>query len=164
MVRLIVEALNAWRDDDIATVAIVGAGERGLCAGGDVIGLHRAATEGEPEFAAAFWRDEYRMNAMIANYPKPVVAVQDGLVLGGGIGVSAHASHRVVTERSRLGFPEVTIGFVPDVGATWLLSRAPGELGTRLALTGASVGAADAIHVGLADHLVPSRSVPELLA
>ena len=165
MVGLIVDALEAWRDDEsVATVAIIGAGERGLCAGGDVIGLHRAATEGQPEAAASFWRDEYRMNAMIADYPKPVVAIQDGLVLGGGIGVSAHASHRVVTERSKLGFPEVTIGFVPDVGATWLLSRAPGASGIRLGLTAESVGAADAIYVGFSDHYVPSDRIPALLS
>ena len=165
MVRLVLRALDEWEGDaTVHTVAVTGAGERGLCAGGDVVALYEAAVRGPLEPAVEFWAEEYTMNARIAAYPKPVVAVQDGLVLGGGIGISSHASHRVVTERSRLGFPEVTIGFVPDVGGTWLLSRAPGELGTRLALTGASVGAADAIHVGLADHLVPSRSVPELLA
>lgn len=165
MVRLVLRALDEWEDDaTVHTVAVTGAGERGLCAGGDVVALYEAAVRGPLEPAVDFWADEYTMNARIAAYPKPVVAVQDGLVLGGGIGVSSHASHRIVTERSRLGFPEVTIGFVPDVGGTWLLSRAPGELGTRLAVTGASVGAADAVHVGLADHLVPSRSVPELLA
>jgi len=104
------------------------------------------------------------MNSTIARYPKPIVAIQDGLVLGGGVGVSGHASHRVVTERSKLGFPEVTIGFIPDVGATWLLSRAPGELGTRLALTAAMVGPADAILVGLGDHFVASERISDLLA
>lgn len=164
MVGIIAQALVMWQDDDeVATVAITGAGERGLCAGGDVISLHRAATAGDVETAAEFWRDEYRMNAMIARYPKPIVAIQDGLVLGGGIGVSAHASHRVVTERSRLGFPEVTIGFVPDVGATWLLSRAPGGAGTRLGLTAEHVGAADAIFVGFADHFLHSSRIPRLL-
>jgi enoyl-CoA hydratase len=104
------------------------------------------------------------MNAAIASYPKPYVAIQDGLVLGGGIGVSAHGSHRVVTERSKLGFPEVTIGYIPDVGATWLLSLAPGELGTRLALSAESVGAADAILVGFADSFVSSERIPALVA
>jgi enoyl-CoA hydratase len=164
MVKLISHALDEWADDDgVSTVAVVGAGDRGLCAGGDVISLYRDVTEGDGMNAAAFWRDEYAMNARIARYPKPFVAVQDGIVLGGGIGVSAHGSHRVVTERSRLGFPEVTIGFVPDVGATWLLSRAPGELGTRLALTAESVGPADAILVGFSDSFVSSDRIPALL-
>jgi enoyl-CoA hydratase len=165
MVTLILAALDRWVEDEaIMTVAVVGAGERGLCAGGDVVGLYRDVTERDGMGAAAFWRDEYAMNARIAGYPKPFVAIQDGIVLGGGIGVSAHGSHRVVTERSKLGFPEVTIGYIPDVGATWLLSRAPGELGTRLALSAASVGAADAILVGFADSFVPSDRIPALLS
>lgn len=164
MVRLIAAALDAWETDDaVRTVAIVGAGERGLCAGGDVIGLHADVTGSDGSGAAEFWRDEYRLNARLGSYPKPIVALQDGLVLGGGIGISGHASHRIVTERSRLGFPEVTIGFVPDVGATWLLSRAPGELGTRLALTADTVGAADAIALGLSDWFVASEHLPALL-
>lgn len=164
MVLLVSRALDEWEHDDaVRTVAITGAGERGLCAGGDVVALYDAAVNGPVRPAVEFWADEYAMNARIATYRKPIVALQDGLVLGGGIGISAHASHRVVTERSRLGFPEVAIGFVPDVGGTWLLSRSPGELGTRLALTGAHVSAADAILVGLADHFVPSGSVPALL-
>lgn len=165
MVRIVSAALDRWAADDrIATVAVVGAGDRGLCAGGDVVGLHRDVTEGDGLGAAQFWRDEYAMNARIARYPKPYVAIQDGIVLGGGIGISAHGSHRVVTERSKLGFPEVTIGYIPDVGATWLLSRAPGELGVRLALSAANVGAADAILVGFADSFVPSDRVPALLS
>lgn len=164
MVQHIVRALDDWRDDPlIHTVAIVGAGDRGLCAGGDIIALRNQAIQGEGSGAAAFWADEYEMNALIAEYPKPVVAVQDGLVLGGGIGVSGHASHRIVTERSQLGFPEVSIGFVPDVGASWLLTRAPGLTGLRIALTGESVGAADAIYLGLSDVYVTSERLPELL-
>lgn len=164
MVRLISDALDRWAaDDTIATVAIVGAGDRGLCAGGDVVSLYRDVTEGDGLRAAQFWRDEYAMNARIARYPKPYVAIQDGIVLGGGIGISAHGSHRVVTERSRLGFPEVTIGYIPDVGATWLLSRAPGALGVRLALSAANVGAADAILVGFSDAFVPSARIATLL-
>ncbi|MFF2486094.1 enoyl-CoA hydratase/isomerase family protein [Microbacterium sp. NPDC058062] len=164
MVEIIARALRQWRDaEQVSTVAIVGSGDRGLCAGGDVVALHRAARENDLESAARFWRDEYRMNAMIARYPKPIVAVQDGLVLGGGIGLSAHASHRVVTERSRLGLPEVTIGFVPDVGSTWLLSRAPAAVGVRMALSAEHIGAADAIFAGLSDHLIASDRVPALL-
>jgi len=165
MVHLITAALARWRDDpSVSTVAVVGAGERGLCAGGDVVSLYRDVTIGDGLGAASFWRDEYAMNAAIAGYPKPFVAIQDGIVLGGGVGVSAHGSHRIVTERTRIGFPETTIGFVPDVGATWLLSHAPGELGTRLALTAESVAAADAILVGFADAFVPADRIAALLA
>ena len=111
---------------------------------------------------AEFWATEYRLNALIARYPKPYVAFMDGLVLGGGVGISAHGSVRVVTERTRTGMPETTIGFVPDVGGTLLLSRAPGESGTHAALTGAHLSGADALFLGLADHFVPSESLPAL--
>lgn len=164
MVNLVAEALETFRNDDsVQTVAIRGAGERGLCAGGDIVSLYRDATEGGGSASAQFWADEYRLNAAIDAYPKPYVAIQDGIVLGGGIGVSAHGSHRIVTEKTRIGFPEVTIGFVPDVGASWLLSRAPHSLGTRIALTGEHIGAADAILVGLSDTFVPRDSIAELL-
>jgi enoyl-CoA hydratase len=145
----------------VATVLLTGAGERGLCAGGDIVAIYRDALAGGDE-TARFWADEYRLNAMIARYPKPYVAVMDGVVLGGGVGVSAHASHRVVTERTRLGMPETGIGFVPDVGGTWLLSQAPGELGTHLALTAGSITGSDAIALGLADHFVDSSDIPAL--
>ena len=165
MITAITAQLLAWRDEpSVATVLITGNGERGLCAGGDIVGLYRAATEGDPDSAARFWADEYRMNALIAEYPKPYVAIMDGIVLGGGIGIGAHGSHRIVTERSSLGLPEVGIGFVPDVGSTWLLSRAPGELGTHVALTAGSVGARTPILLGLADALVPSDRLDELVA
>ena len=164
MVTMIDDALSMWESDDaVTTIAITGAGERGLCAGGDIVSLYEAAKAGDTAAAADFWFDEYHLNARIGRYPKPIVAIQDGIVLGGGIGISAHASHRVVTERSRLGLPEVGIGFVPDVGATWLLSRAPGELGTYVALTAGNLGAADAIAVGLSGSLVPSERLPRLL-
>ncbi|MDT0468780.1 enoyl-CoA hydratase/isomerase family protein [Streptomyces gibsoniae] len=164
MVRRIDEALTAWEHDPaVETVVITGAGERGLCAGGDIRAVHDDARDGDGSASAAFWRDEYRLNAHVARYPKPYVAVMDGIVMGGGVGVSAHGSVRVVTERSRVAMPETGIGFVPDVGGTRLLGLAPGELGTHLALTGAQIGAADALLCGLADHYVPSTSVPELL-
>ncbi|MFG2616304.1 enoyl-CoA hydratase/isomerase family protein [Streptomyces sp. NPDC048507] len=162
MVVRIAEALTAWEDDPaIDHVLLRGAGERGLCAGGDIRAIHadaKAATTG----SLGFWRDEYRLNARIARYPKPYVALMDGIVMGGGVGVSAHGSVRIVTERARVAMPETGIGFVPDVGGTYLLSRAPGELGTHLALTGTAVGAADALMCGLADHYVPSDFLDEL--
>ncbi|MFC8700870.1 enoyl-CoA hydratase/isomerase family protein [Streptomyces anulatus] len=164
MVLRIEEALSAWRDDPaVETVVISGAGERGLCAGGDIRAIYEDARGGGTE-SADFWRDEYRLNALIARYPKPYVALMDGIVMGGGVGVSAHGTVRIVTERSRIAMPETGIGFVPDVGGTYLLSLAPGELGTHLALTGAPVGAADALLCGLADHFVPSERLDALLA
>lgn len=164
MVLEIADALRQWADDPrVERVAITGAG-RALCAGGDVVSLVDDIRATGGEGAGRFWRDEYALNAAIARYPKPVVAIQHGIVLGGGVGLSGHASHRVVTDSTRIGFPEVTIGFVPDVGATWLLTREPGELGTRAALTGDHFGAADAILLGLADTYVPEDRLPELLA
>ncbi|MFJ1997523.1 enoyl-CoA hydratase/isomerase family protein [Streptomyces asiaticus] len=163
MVTRIAEALTAWeRDPAVETVVIDGAGERGLCAGGDIRLIHQDVTSGGGAASRAFWRDEYALNVRIARYPKPYVALMDGIVMGGGVGVSAHGGVRIVTERSRVAMPETTIGFVPDVGGTHLLARAPGELGTHLALTGASVGAADALRCGLADHVVPSERLPAL--
>lgn len=164
MVIIIQAALDEWRhDDDVQVIALVGSGERGLCAGGDIVSIYNDAKSGGTE-SVDFWRDEYLLDADIARYPKPFVAIMDGIVLGGGIGLSAHASHRIVTEKSSVGLPETTIGFVPDVGGTYLLSRAPGELGTHLALTAGSVDGADAIAIGIADHFVPRDSIPALLA
>ncbi|WP_306338226.1 enoyl-CoA hydratase/isomerase family protein [Streptomyces sp. KL118A] len=162
MVRIMADALDAWeRDDSVATVVLTGAGERGLCAGGDIRSIHDDVRAGRVAASAAFWHDEYLLNARIARFPKPYVAVMDGIVMGGGVGVSAHGSVRVVTERSRVAMPETGIGFVPDVGGTYLLTRTPGELGTHLALTGTPVGAGDALLCGLADHFVPSERLPE---
>ncbi|MEU3615532.1 enoyl-CoA hydratase/isomerase family protein [Streptomyces sp. NPDC006872] len=164
MVRRIDEALTAWEHDPaVETVVITGAGERGLCAGGDIRAVHDDARDADGAASAAFWRDEYRLNARIARYPKPYVAVMDGIVMGGGVGVSAHGSVRIATERSRIAMPETGIGFVPDVGGTYLLGLAPGELGTHLALTGAQIGAGDAVLCGLADHYVPSPSLPDVV-
>ncbi|MFF0160624.1 enoyl-CoA hydratase/isomerase family protein [Streptomyces sp. NPDC005263] len=164
MVRRIGDALAAWADDPaVEAVVLTGAGERGLCAGGDIRAVHDDARDGDGAASAAFWRDEYHLNARIARYPKPYVAVMDGIVMGGGVGVSAHGSVRVVTERSRIAMPETGIGFVPDVGGTHLLALAPGELGTHLALTGAPIGAGDALWCGLADHYVPSASLGQFV-
>jgi enoyl-CoA hydratase len=143
-------------------VAIRGAGERGLCAGGDIRAVYEDARGGGTS-SLQFWADEYRLNARIARYRKPYVAFMDGLVMGGGVGISAHGSIRVVTERSRVGMPEVRIGFVPDIGGTYLLSRAPGQLGMHMALTGNDISGADAIYCGLADYFIPSERLAELL-
>lgn len=164
MVIGIRDALRTWAgDDSIRVVAIRGAGDRAFCAGGDIVAMRARVVDGDVVAAAGFFFDEYRLNSLVARYPKPYVALMDGIVLGGGVGVSAHGSHRVVTERTRIGMPETGIGFTPDVGGSWLLSRGPGELGTHLALTGAMVGGADAIAVGLGDVMVGSDRLDELL-
>lgn len=161
MVLQITATLKQWESDPaVQLVLLDGAGDRGLCAGGDIRGLYDAAKAGDFEITDAFFHDEYRMNAAIAAYPKPYIALMDGIVMGGGIGLSAHGALRIVTERSKLAMPEVGIGFIPDVGGTYLLGRAPGELGTHAALTAARLGPADAILCGLADHFIPSDRLP----
>jgi enoyl-CoA hydratase/carnithine racemase len=163
MVSRIWAALAAWKDDPaVELVLLDGAGERGLCAGGDVRSLYGSRSQGS-DFARAFWRDEYRLNALIARYPKPCVAIQDGVVMGGGIGLSSHASYRIVTERSQLAMPETGIGLIPDVGGTWLLANAPGETGVYLGLTGDTMRAADAIYARFSDAFLPSAKVPTLI-
>jgi enoyl-CoA hydratase len=142
-------------DPAIALVLVEGAGERGLCAGGDIRGLYESSRAGG-DLGKVFWRQEYMMNARIARFPKPYVAFMDGLVMGGGVGLSAHGRHRVVTERTSLAMPEVGLGFFPDVGGTWLLSRSPGEIGTYFGLTGQTMNGPDAIHARFADAVVPS--------
>lgn len=164
MIRAMLAALDEWEDDaGVQGVLVDSVGDRAFCAGGDIGVLHRSA-RGDPELARGLWRDEYRLDARIARYPKPVVAIMDGITMGGGVGIGCHASSRIVTERTVLAMPEVGIGLAPDVGGTLLLSRAPGELGTHLALTGSRVAAADALHCGLADHFVESADVPALVA
>ena len=154
--------LTLWAEDDaVAAVLVRGAGDRGLCAGGDIVAIYRDILDGGGA-TADFWAEEYQLNSLIAGYPKPYITLMDGLVLGGGVGISAHGSFRIVTERTRMGMPETTIGFVPDVGGTLLLSRAPGESGTHAALTGAHLSGSDALFLGLADHFVPSAKLAAL--
>lgn len=163
MIRSLAAALDAWEHDPgVDAVLLDGAGERGLCAGGDVRGLYDQIVAGDVAETAHFFRAEYALNARIAAYPKPVVVFADGVTMGGGIGLAGHAAVRVVTERSRLAMPEVRIGFTPDVGGSLLLARAPGQVGEYLALTGESMDAADAIYAGFADHLVPSERLDDL--
>ena len=139
-----------------------GAGDRALCAGGDVRALYDSREQGSA-LARTFWRDEYPLNALIGRYPKPFVAIQDGIVMGGGIGLSGHARDRIVTERSRLAMPETGIGLIPDVGGTWLLAHAPGAAGVYLGLTGEAMGAADAIYAHFADTFVASVKMAQLV-
>ncbi|KQQ67548.1 enoyl-CoA hydratase/isomerase family protein [Microbacterium sp. Leaf320] len=163
MIQQLTEALETWREDtDVQIVLIDGEGERGMCAGGDVRGLHAQIVAGRADETAEFFRAEYALNAMIAEYSKPVVSLADGITMGGGVGLSGHAAIRIVTERSKLAMPETRIGFTPDVGGTWLLGRAPGRLGEYFGLTGGTMNGADAVLMGFADHLVPSDRLDAL--
>src|SRR6195256_6705739 len=162
MFREIDKALDAFESDPaIALILLEGAGDRGLCAGGDIRALYDSARAGG-DLGKILWREEDILNPRIAKFSKPYVAFMDGIVMGGGVGLSAHSRHRVVTERTKLAMPEVGLGFFPDVGGTWLLSRAPGEIGTYFGLTGQTMNGPDAIHAGFADAVVPSMSLPAL--
>lgn len=162
MTREIVTALDAFETDPgVSLVLLEGAGERGLCAGGDIRGLYKSAKAGG-DLGPVFWREEYILNARIPDFPKPYVAYMDGLVMGGGVGLSAHSAHRIVTEKTKMAMPEVGLGFFPDVGGTWLLSRAPGEIGTYFALTGQTMSGADAVYAGAADVLIETKNWPAL--
>ncbi|HYD59150.1 MAG TPA: enoyl-CoA hydratase/isomerase family protein [Noviherbaspirillum sp.] len=169
MVHLLTERLSAWADDDnIALVVLQAAGDKAFCAGGDLHNLYRSMREHHASdarndiaanhYAAQFFADEYRLDYLIHTYPKPVLCWGHGIVMGGGVGLMAGASHRVVTEHSRVAMPEISIGLYPDVGGSWLLSRMPGKAGLFLALTGAQVRAADALFAGLADHALAHSS------
>ncbi len=161
MVDLLQDRLDHWRTDDgIAAVFIEGSGDKAFCAGGDVQALHRSAVEtpgGPCEYAESFFAREYRMNYTLHTYPKPVICWGHGIVMGGGLGVMAGCGHRVVTETTRIAMPEVTIALFPDVGGSWFLNHMPGEAGKFLALTGASINAADALYTGLADRFIASQ-------
>jgi enoyl-CoA hydratase len=157
--------LRGFADDlAVGVVLLDGAGERGLCAGGDIRALYDAAKSGDHTLPEKFWATEYYLDAYIARYPKPFVAVMDGLVMGGGVGLSAHAAHRVVTDRSAIALPEVGIGYTPDIGASFRLARTPGFAGTYLALTAERANAADAIYCGLADVHIATAKLSELPA
>lgn len=163
MVRKMAAALDAWHHDPVVAVVLIdAAGEKAFCAGGDIASIYHQLVQGDFGPARRFWRDEYRMNAQIARYPKPVVSFLNGFVMGGGVGVGCHASHRIVGATSRIAMPENAIGLVPDVGGTLLLARAPGRLGEFLALTAARMTGADAIHAGFADHFISEADWPDL--
>jgi enoyl-CoA hydratase len=162
MFRDIDKALDAFEADaDVAVIVLEGAGERGLCAGGDIRALWEDS-KGAGDLGKVLWREEYILNARIKKFPKPYVAFMDGIVMGGGVGLSAHSSHRVVTERTKLAMPEVGLGFFPDVGGTYLLSRSPGEIGAYFGLTGQTMNGPDAVYAGFADAVVPSAKWPGL--
>ena len=156
MIALLSARLEAWANDaQVVGVLLDAAGDKAFCAGGDVVALHRSIRETEPGHvpvqAAAFFEREYRLDHRIHTYPKPILCWGHGIVMGGGIGLLAGASHRVVTARTKFAMPEITIGLYPDVGGSWFLGRAPGRSGLFLALTGAPLNASDAVFAGLAD-------------
>lgn len=158
-----IEALEAWReDDDVKAIVVDGAGEKGFCAGGDILKLHDSGKAGDDQ-AWLFWRDEYRLNTLIYHYPKPYVALVDGITMGGGVGVSVHGSHRVAGDRTMFAMPETGIGFHPDVGGAFFLPRLAGEIGTWMGLTGARLKAPDAIATGVATHYCPSTNYDKLI-
>ncbi|MFI1523671.1 enoyl-CoA hydratase/isomerase family protein [Kitasatospora cineracea] len=162
MLETVRTALDAWAADDTVTAVLLdGAGERGLCAGADIRAIHDDAKHGGAG-GRAFFRVEYPLNELVSRYPKPYVALMDGITMGGGVGLAGHAGIRIVTERSAVAMPETRIGLVPDVGGSRLLALAPGELGTHVALTAATMTAGDALHCGFADHYLPSTALPAL--
>jgi enoyl-CoA hydratase len=164
MVRALHAQLDAWAGDGAVTrVVITAVGERAFSAGGDIRALYELGRAGRQAEALTFFREEYTLNAAIKRYRKPYVALIDGIVMGGGFGLSVHGSHRIAGDRFQFAMPEVGIGFFPDVGATWVLPRMPGETGAWCALTGERIKTADGVATGIATHHVRSQRFPELL-
>lgn len=164
MCEIMTAALLAWRDDPaVKSVLIDHAGERGFCAGGDIRMIAESGA-GDASQAKAFFDVEYKLNALMFVYPKPITAVVDGIVMGGGVGISEPADVRIATERTTYAMPETGIGLFPDVGGGWFLPRLPGETGTWLALTGARLKAADTVALGVHTHFVPAERIEDLKA
>jgi enoyl-CoA hydratase len=163
MVRLIAAALDEWEGDgDVDRIVLLGAGERAFCAGGDIRRLYDLGRAGEHDVQLTFWREEYQLDRRIKTYPKPIVALVDGIAMGGGVGLAMNAAHAVAGERFVFAMPEVGIGFFPDVGAAWFLPRLPFRAGVYFALTGLRAGAGEALALGLAGTFVPSAGFPAL--
>ncbi|MGR3541129.1 MAG: enoyl-CoA hydratase/isomerase family protein [Hasllibacter sp.] len=155
MCRAIEAALDEWRDDPAVALLLIEGQGRSFCAGGDIREMWERGRAGDFAYGRRFWSEEYRMNAKLFRFPKPVVSFLQGYTMGGGVGVGCHASHRVVDGTSKVAMPECGIGLVPDVGGSLILARAPGRLGEYLGTTGARMGPGDAIHAGFADYFVP---------
>ncbi len=157
-------ALRNWREDDAVDLIIFDAeGDKAFCAGGDIAELYQTGIQGDFAYGQTFWRDEYRLNALIFEYPKPIISFLQGFTMGGGVGIGCHGSHRVVGETSQIAMPECSIGLVPDVGGTLMLALAPGRLGEFLGTTGHRMGPADAILAGFADHFIPQDQWADLI-
>jgi enoyl-CoA hydratase/carnithine racemase len=164
MCAAIEAALDQWATDDAVKIVVIdAAGDRAFCAGGDIAELYETGTSGNFGFGQKFWADEYRMNAKLFAFPKPVAAFMQGFTMGGGVGVGCHGSHRVVGDSSQIAMPEVGIGLVPDVGGSFILAHAPGRLGEYLGLTAGRMDAATAIHVGFADYYIPEGAWPAII-
>lgn len=158
-------AFDAWRDDpEVAVVVLDAEGERAFCSGGDIAELYETGTKGDFAYGQTFWADEYRLNAKIFTYPKPVVSFLQGFTMGGGVGIGCHGTHRVVGETSQIAMPECGIGLVPDVGGSLMLALAPGRLGEYLGTTAARMGPDDAIYAGFADLYLPQSAWPDTIA
>ncbi|WP_246149563.1 enoyl-CoA hydratase/isomerase family protein [Tritonibacter litoralis] len=165
MCREIDAALIQWADNPAVKLVIIDAeGDKAFCAGGDVAGIYHAAKGGDFQAARDFWRDEYRMNARIFSYAKPVVSLMQGFTMGGGVGLGCHGTHRIVGESTQVSMPEALIGLIPDVGGSLLLALAPGRLGEYLAMTAGRMKAADAIYAGFADHFIPQSQWPAVIS
>lgn len=164
MCLAIENALDAWRNDDaVALIIVDGEGDRAFCAGGDIQEMYDTACAGDFEYGRKFWRDEYRMNAKMFEFPKPVVSFLQGFTMGGGVGIGCHGSHRIVCDSSQIAMPECGIGLIPDVGGTLILARAPGRTGEYIGMTGARLGPGDAIYAGFADYYIPQEEWPALV-
>ena len=164
MCLAIEQALIQWRDDDAVQLVIIDAeGDRAFCAGGDIADLYDSGKRGDYAYGQKFWADEYRLNALIADYPKPYIAFMQGFTMGGGVGISCHGSHRIVGDTSQIAMPECGIGLVPDVGGSLILARAPRGLGAYLGLTATRMTASDAIYAGFADTYIPEPKWPALI-
>ncbi|MCD2174339.1 enoyl-CoA hydratase/isomerase family protein [Rhizobium sp. C4] len=158
-------ALDAWRDNaDVALVILEAEGEKAFCAGGDIASIYHQSKAGELQPARDFWREEYRLNVKIAEYPKPILSFMQGFIMGGGVGLGCHGSHRIVGDTSKVAMPECGIGLIPDVGGSLILARAPGRVGEYVGLTGERLNAADAILAGFANLYVPETDWPALKA
>ncbi|MEP3345931.1 MAG: enoyl-CoA hydratase/isomerase family protein [Litoreibacter sp.] len=164
MVLKIEAALDEWRDADIDLVLLDAEGDRAFCSGGDIADMYTSGQEGNLDYGRQFWRDEYRLNAKIFEYPKPIVSFLQGFTMGGGVGVGCHGSLRIVGDSSQIAMPECGIGLVPDVGGSLMLALAPGHLGEYLGMTATRMNAADAIFAGFADAYVPEADWPALKA
>ena len=165
MVLDIETALDNWRNDTSVKMVIIDAiGDRAFCSGGDIADLYAAGKSSDYAYGQKFWRDEYRLNAKLAEFTKPVVTFMQGFTMGGGVGVGCHGSHRIVAENSQIAMPEVGIGLVPDVGGSKILAHAPGHLGAYLGTTATRMGPADAIYAGFADHFIPQDQWTALIA
>lgn len=164
MCNAIEDALDAWAEDDAVALVIIDAtGEKAFCSGGDIVDLYQESTAGNLDYGRQFWADEYRLNATVAEFPKPYIAFMQGYTMGGGVGVSCHGSHRIVGDSSQIAMPECGIGLIPDVGGSLILARAPGRLGEFLGSTAHRMGPGDAIYAGFADTYLPEGEWPALI-